>query len=156
MPAFLPKGVRIAPDVGSLEGKRLACLAMIGNRRECRRMALEIKTRTVDDAGVVEVSGELDHHSFDKLKAAARRLLARANAKAAVIDVSGLVFIDSSGLSALIWIVREMERRNGRVILIPNPFVSELLHMTNVQVLFEIASSQEEALASLRLKQAQG
>lgn len=61
---------------------------------------LRITTEVVDDARLIRAAGEVDlstvHHLTRELDAA------RADDRTAVLDLSGITFIDSTGLQALL------------------------------------------------------
>ncbi len=71
-------------------------------------------TVTGRDRGLtIALSGEIDHHSARELMtqlddAIAERLPARL-----VLDLSGVTFMDSSGIAVLLRALRQMERSGG-------------------------------------------
>lgn len=65
-----------------------------------------------------------------------------------LLNLEHVNFIDSSGLGALVWLLREVETRNGKVKLccVQKP-VQLLLEMVRMHRVFEIESGVEQAVA---------
>ena len=96
-------------------------------------------TVTIDDAKVIVVKGDVDLAGGPLLDDA----LARAeSAGPVVIDVSGVDFIDSSGLRSLLSASRRAEERSGAVVLrAPSPGVLRLLELTGTTEQFRIEAA---------------
>ena len=87
---------------------------------------------------LLSLSGELDLGHVEELWRAARESLDGVAARL-VIDASGVTFIDSSILGALIRISRAAEERGKDFALRrPAPLVVRLLHITGLDDRFEI------------------
>lgn len=71
---------------------------------------LTMFTRLDGDVAVVELSGELDLHESDRLSALIAALLDRPVASVE-IDASGLTFVDSGGVRALLVARSDAEQR---------------------------------------------
>lgn len=94
----------------------------------------------------VQLTGELDIASAKSLASALKGLPDRPSL--AVVDLSGLSFIDSSGLRALLDMKRSLAAEGGRLVLIQGPSqVSRVFEVTRLDRHFEIAPSLEQALA---------
>ena len=74
------------------------------------------------DAGklTIHLSGELDHHSAREGMAGIERLLDEYMPRDAVLDMSGLTFMDSAGIALLLKTERLMRVSGGRA-SIANP-----------------------------------
>ena len=91
---------------------------------------LTVVTSTDGDAGVVQAVGELDANSAERLRAALDEVFAGGH-PAVVIDLEGISFIDSSGLSVLIAAYKQASERDARLSLrSPSAAVTRLLEMT--------------------------
>jgi anti-sigma B factor antagonist len=87
--------------------------------------------------GVLVVSGELDAHTAPSLVQA----LASVDGVNAVVDMSDVEFVDSSGLRALIDAHQSAEAMGGRfVIRQPSPTVSRLFEISGVNEYLHIVA----------------
>jgi anti-sigma B factor antagonist len=94
------------------------------------------------DRSVIAVSGELDLWTAPELSDAALNALNEAGCHRLALDLSGLRFIDSSGINALIEI-RDATRNAHAVLQITgvSPRVAEVLRLTAVDHLFDITDA---------------
>lgn len=91
---------------------------------------LQIVRSAEDDVQVVEAAGELDANSAARLRGALDEVFA-AGHRSVVVDLEGITFIDSSGLSVLIYAYKQSTEREGRLTLrSPSATVVRLLDMT--------------------------
>jgi serine/threonine-protein kinase RsbW len=84
---------------------------------------------TEADNPIVELSGEVDFHNAKSIRQATEQLISQKRFSF-TIDVSGLEFIDSSGLSALLDAAKEA-RDNGGEIRLKSPG-SQLMHVLTI------------------------
>jgi anti-anti-sigma factor len=97
-----------------------------------------VRTERRPDHLRVQVSGELDLHRERELRGAVDALLAQEPPARLVLDVSGVQFLDSSGLRALL-VCRDHAREAGvpmRLAITPGP-VTRLLNLAGVQTWFD-------------------
>ena len=67
------------------------------------------------------------------------------NAKFCLIDISGLRYINSSGIGVLITILTKFRNKGGEVYLMkPSESVQKLLVITKLNAIFQIVQSAEE------------
>lgn len=65
------------------------------------------------------------------------------------IDMSGVDFINSSGLGAMVSMLKEIRLRQGRLTLSNlAPYIVEIFEITQLSNVFEIYETVEEAMAS--------
>ena len=84
----------------------------------------------------------------DSFKAEALAALPEGGAKV-LMDLSEVEFMDSSGLSSLVAIMKRT-RPGGRLVLFGlRPGVEEILRLTRLDAVFQIRRSEAEALAAL-------
>lgn len=67
----------------------------------------------------VRLSGELDHRRAGELRAELDGLIADPGVRRLVFDLSGLEFMDSSGIGMMIGRYKLMRRRGGSVAVMP-------------------------------------
>lgn len=85
---------------------------------------------------VASVSGEVDLATAPEIEA-----LGDGGSKGLALDLSGVKFIDSSGLRAL---VKLQEVVPALVLVSPSPVVRKLLALTNMLDIFEVRASLTE------------
>jgi len=94
---------------------------------------------------LVEVGGEADVTNSDEL----HRLLegeAAAQPRMLIVDLSGLRFMDSSALHALLRVNRSLDRQGGVLALVsPQPAVAKMLRLTTADQLIPVFGTVAEA-----------
>jgi anti-sigma B factor antagonist len=95
----------------------------------------------------VEIAGEADVTNTDEL----RRLLddeVSQQPRTLIIDLSGLRFMDSSALHALLRVNRALDRQGGVLALVsPQAAVAKILRLTTADRLIPVFESVAEAAA---------
>lgn len=114
---------------------------------------MELGIRTIDaQPKAVIVSFPTDHLDAGNVKdfRAAIQLLAEAN-DTLLLDMSGLAFVDSSGLGALLSCLRAMNGKRGQLHLfgMTKP-VRALFELVRMHRIFSIYNSEQEALGELK------
>lgn len=99
-------------------------------------------------ATLVTLAGRLDTNSVGRFKTAITEL-AEQGAVLFVIDFSQLRFLDSSGLGALVSLLRLLAQKNGDIKLAClSPEVKSLFMLTRLNRVFDIFESVQSALAA--------
>ena len=99
---------------------------------------------------LLRASGELDLHNRDQFREQLTDHIDRSH-QAIVLDLSDLSFIDSSGLGALLALIRVPEARRPRIVRAhSNGPVRRLFQTTRLDLLLDIEGSVEAALATRR------
>jgi anti-sigma B factor antagonist len=127
---------------------------MLGSMTEDLAPRFEVSEESLDgDAGVVAVRGEIHVSSAPELSDCLASVMERG-VTALVLDLSEVEFIDSTGLSVLLNVLRRLTQRGGSLVIVcTNPTVLRLFEITRLESTFDIVSTREEAIA--RLRQAQ-
>lgn len=103
--------------------------------------ALQLATATEGDAGVVSAAGELDANSEARLRSAVDELLTEG-CSTLILDLAGISFIDSSGLSALIYAYKRALESGGSLSLrSPSATVTRLLELTGQTERFAVSDA---------------
>ncbi|HLI38932.1 MAG TPA: STAS domain-containing protein [Streptosporangiaceae bacterium] len=113
-------------------------------------MDLELSERAVDGCAVVELRGELDLSSAPGLR---ERLLAILTEQSVslIIDLSGLQFMDSTGLTVLLSTERRAKLLGGALVLAaPQKIVAKVLRVTGLDTHFTIFPTVAEAARAVR------
>ena len=111
----------------------------------------DLTEEPLDDSSVViRVAGEI--HATTAPEFSERLNAAIADGKTGVIlDLTGVEFIDSTGLSVLLNGLRRVTRVRGAMVLAcANPTVLRLFEITKLDSTFDIVPSCDEAIARLR------
>lgn len=111
----------------------------------------DLTEEPLDDSSVViRVAGEI--HATTAPEFSERLNAAIADGKTGVIlDLTGVEFIDSTGLSVLLNGLRRVTRVRGSMVLAcANPTVLRLFEITKLDSTFDIVPSCDEAIARLR------
>lgn len=91
--------------------------------------------------------GELDAFSVTRFRQEVAQV---SDGSRVVIDMSGVPFLDSAGLGALIGSIRRIRERGGEVaIACERPLVERLLRTTGIDRIVTVAERVDEAAASL-------
>lgn len=107
---------------------------------------LDVREGHEDGARVLDLSGELDAASAPALRERLAELATRADGPV-VIDLSGLVFIDSTGLSVLLNAKRRLRRHDRRfAIACPPGHVRRILEVTRLLEALGCHVSRHDAL----------
>lgn len=66
-----------------------------------------------------------------------------------ILDLSGIDFVDSSGLGALVQLVKKAKDSQGSLQLIANPRVMQTVKLVRLEKFLSIQPSVDEAIANL-------
>ena len=109
----------------------------------------QLAAERCDGIDVVNVSGEIHVSTAPRFRHALDEVIARGDGKL-VLDLSGVEFIDSTGLSVLLNGLRLVTQRGGSMMLVcRNPTVLRLFQITSLDSTFEIHDDRAAALAGL-------
>jgi anti-sigma B factor antagonist len=99
----------------------------------------------------VVLGGELDLCTAPRLAEALSQVT--AGAALVILDLSGLTFVDSTGLQVILNARAQLSAAGGRLVLVPGgPQVRRIFEITGIARRFEFASSADhQGLAGLRL-----
>jgi len=110
---------------------------------------LTTSVATVESEGepytLVELVGEADVTNSDALRDVLDAEVAK-EPRTLIIDLSGLRFMDSSALHALLRVNRSLDRQGGVLALVsPQPAVAKILRLTTADRLIPVFGSVAEA-----------
>ena len=110
-----------------------------------RTRKLRVRTSSVGGGPVVSVRGEVDLRTAPDLRA---QLLDAAGQVVGplLIDLSGVTYMDSSGVGTLVLLKRELDKAHRKLVLIsPAPRVRGIFEIAHLDRFFRIVNSIEEA-----------
>lgn len=108
-------------------------------------MSVEMEVEQAEDQWTLRVAGELDYSECAAFRLHIDRVL-KAAPPALIVDMSGIEYLDSSGLGLLLSLSREYTPHCGRLVLITNPTVNSILELTRLTGIFSIAADRAQAL----------
>jgi anti-sigma B factor antagonist len=107
-------------------------------------MPLQIELEQNDDTWTLTLSGELDYSECAAFRMNIDRIL-KASPPSTIVNVSRLDYLDSSGLGLLLSLSKEYGAQGGRLVLVTNETVDNILSLTRLNGIFSTASSVDEA-----------
>jgi anti-sigma B factor antagonist len=110
-------------------------------------MLLRLVVETQNGHVMIRAAGELDLSSAPSLSTAAENAFADGS-QVLMLDLSGITFMDSTGISAVLTAHRAAEARGAVVAVIaPSDIAMRVLQIIGVEHLLHIYDSIDEALA---------
>jgi len=104
-----------------------------------------------DNTLIIRLSGDLigEDNGSGILEVAAAAI--QQSVLVAIIDISGLRYINSSGIGVLITILTKFRNKGGEVYLLkPSESVQKLLVITKLNSIFQIVQSEDEVLKDVK------
>lgn len=112
---------------------------------ETNELGIEISTQ--QERTVVSVSGEIDLATQGQLRNELNELIVAGKVDL-VLDLTGVSFVDSTGLGALIGTRRRVHGFHGSLALvIPDDAVMKVFTITGLEKVFDIHTTLDDALA---------
>jgi anti-sigma B factor antagonist len=110
---------------------------------------LDLSTTSQGLCAVVRVEGEIDLDSAGELSEAALAAMQEIG-PSLVLDLSGVTFMDSTGLKVLLAVHKRAELAGGRLVLAaPTRSVNRVVSITGFDQTFAVCEDVESALAVL-------
>ncbi len=112
---------------------------------------MEFQKRDEDWVTVVSLSGRLDLNSGNDLKNQIKELL-NEDKTSIHLNLNDVEFVNSSGLGALVSVMKEIRIHRGRLTLSDlADYVREIFDITQLSHIFEIFATEEEAVRAYQL-----
>ena len=110
---------------------------------------MQIQYREQGQASVVSLPAQLVMAVAPTIRTALAQLVDNGNTNL-VLDMRNIDYVDSSGLSVLISILKAAQLRGGEVVLLdPSPDVRALIELTRLHQVFDIYIDEKAAVDSL-------
>jgi anti-sigma B factor antagonist len=101
-------------------------------------MGLTIDEQQTPEGPLIKVSGEVDLYSSPELRKVILKAIPSAKGDLAV-DLSGVTYIDSSGVATLVEGLRSAhDKGSGFVLVTPSPAVMQVLELARLDSVFEV------------------
>lgn len=107
-------------------------------------MALTIDLEQLPTYWVLRLDGDLDYGECAAFRMNIDRIL-KSGPPATIVDLSALEYLDSSGLGLLLSLSKEYGAQGGRLVLVTNETVDNILSLTRLNGIFATASDYTEA-----------
>lgn len=114
-------------------------------------MSLTIDLDQEHEYWVLRLKGDLDYGECAAFRMSIDRIL-KESPPAAIVDLSELEYLDSSGLGLLLSLSKEYGAQGGRLVLVTNETVDNILSLTRLNGIFSTASLMEDAVATVSEK----
>ena len=108
---------------------------------------MELKTETRNNTLILRLSGDLigEDNGLGVLEAVSEAI--SKGITVCIIDISGLRYINSSGIGVLITVLTKFRNKGGEVYLMkPSESVQKLLVITKLNAIFQVIQKEEEVL----------
>ena len=116
-------------------------------------MSLSVKTRKVENATVVDLSGRLTIGEPVLLLRETVRVLVNDGNRFFILNLGDVSYIDSSGLGELVSLFTTVRNKTGDVKLLNlTAKAKDLLQMTKLLTVFDTYDNEEKAIGALRNK----
>lgn len=111
-------------------------------------MALDIQESSREAVGILTLKGRLTVGEASSLREKVNALIA-AGTTNIVLDLSGVDYIDSTGLGSMVICFTTLKKANGAAKLVnPNKRNIELLLLTKLHTIFEVFNEVQDAVNS--------
>ena len=105
------------------------------------------RVRNENDVTILELLGDVDMQSSPGLRAELLKMV-EGRAKAIVVNLAEVEFMDSSGLAMLVEALQATRQRGGKLKLVNLcPRVRSIFEIARLDAIFEIFDTEAEALA---------
>ena len=109
---------------------------------------LQISARHIGQTTILDVSGDIDLASSPDLRKALLRELRELRIPRVVLNLKAVEYVDSSGVASLVEGLKASRDVGSRLILFGlNTAVREVLQLSKLLRIFEIAETEEQAVA---------
>lgn len=101
-------------------------------------MEFKLESKNTDEFLVLYPKGELDVYNTKKFKEKSIKLYEK-DKKDILFDCKELEYLDSTGLGSLIFILKEVEKNDNKIVIENlNPQIMKLFKITKLEDMFEI------------------
>lgn len=110
---------------------------------------MQIESEKLQNAVVVKISGRMDAENAHEFQQECERWIARG-ATHILVELSGLQYVSSMGLSCFLAVAKALQQKSGSVILCRlQGLPRQVFEMTRLIGLFPVFDTMEAAIASV-------
>ena len=109
---------------------------------------IEIHVQTHEQATIVQIAGEIDAQTAPQVR---EQIAAQIHPGIALLlDMTGVEYMSSAGLRVLLGTYRQVQNRQGRVVLAGlSPELQDVMSMTGFSRFFTVCATVEQGLTAL-------
>lgn len=111
-------------------------------------MTLQVTTDHADGIPIIHVTGQIDMNNYVEVHELILSEISGGHPNI-VLNFKKLNFMDSATLGMLLRSLDKAKQQGGLLVIVTNPFVDRVLAVTGLTHLFELFSSEGDAIARL-------
>jgi len=109
-----------------------------------------LRFEPVMDKLIVRLVGELDHHSAEEVRNRVDDMLDKESYTKLILDFTGVTFMDSSGIGAVIGRYKKISLRNGKVCIAnPKTSVKRVFELSGMFKIISVYDDVEQAVNNI-------
>ncbi len=113
-------------------------------------MKVEISTERIDAGVLMQLRGDVDMNTSPDVRSSLGQAFRQGGAKAILIDLSGVRYMDSSGIATLVEAMQNCMKKGMRLRLVElSPSVRDVFELARLASVFEIFPNLGEASRGL-------
>lgn len=102
-------------------------------------MALQLETAEQDGRTIIKVAGEVDLYTSPQLRTAIIKAIPKASCEVLGIDLSEVVYMDSSGVATLVEGLQKSQKQKTTFCLVaPSSAVMKVLQLARLDAVFDV------------------
>lgn len=111
---------------------------------------MELKFSKRNQILIVRIQGEIDHHTCEHMRVAVEHNFEKIRGKHMIFEMSGVDFMDSSGIGAMIGRYKVAKCMGGKVVIAnPNERVEQIFRMSAMERIIPCYPNLEQAIQYL-------
>lgn len=111
---------------------------------------MQITFETIDNALIIKLSGELDHHSSEYIKEKIDLEIMSRNPKNIIFDMENLSFMDSSGVGVIIGRYKFISSKGGKAAIVNlKPQIKRIYEICGLKKIIPNFSTSKTAIEKL-------
>ncbi|KAB3532785.1 anti-sigma F factor antagonist [Alkaliphilus pronyensis] len=104
----------------------------------------------LDNKLVVKLEGELDHHVSEEIRQELDELIEKKRCKLLIFDLSGLHFMDSSGIGVIMGRYKSISKNGGKVCVIKvSDKIDKIFNLSGLYRIVDKHENLKDALDSM-------
>ena len=113
-------------------------------------MKVEIATQKIDAGFLMLLTGDVDMNTSPDVRTNLGELFKQGGARALLINLSGVRYMDSSGIATLVEAMQNCMKKGMKLRLVePSPSVRDVFEMARLGSIFDIVPNANDALQGL-------